>query len=177
MARQTLKGIPRGKKRKDELFYAHALTRLFEHIASIVDRHRGLVEQYYGESKMVRVIEKLQVEADVQGGIILDTWSDERSVNRKVTDIKSYAFYFIVQSFLPPQRGFARIPRMNSPALGGADNSRHCPEDEGIGMKELDALLSEIAVMLGKWSLYSRFLALQCEISIYIRYPITWALC
>ena len=32
-------------------------------------------------------------------------------------------------------------------------------------MKEVDGLLSEIAIMLGRWSLYSRFLAAKCKVS------------
>lgn len=163
-ARQTLKEVPGEKGREDGFFYANALTKLFEHIAVIVDGHRGLVERYYGEGKMVRVIERLQVEADVQGGIILDLWSDERRVDRKLTDIKSYPFSFIVQSFLHAQKGLTGTPRMNSPALGGGTNAR-VSEDEGVDMKEVDGLLSEIAVMLGKWSMFSRFLAMQCKVS------------
>lgn len=67
-----------------DFFYANAMTRLFEHIASIVEQHGGLVERHYGSGRMVRVVERLQVEADTQGGIIIDTFTDERSVDRKV---------------------------------------------------------------------------------------------
>ncbi|KAJ5739912.1 hypothetical protein N7533_012696 [Penicillium manginii] len=138
-------------------FYANTLTKLFEHIAQIIDGHGGLVERHYGPRKMGRVIERLQIEADVQGGIILDTWSDERHVDRKLMDIKSYAFTFLVQSFLPAQRPGQQ--HSNSPAPG-ADPT---PEDEGVDMKEIDGLLSEMAIMLGRWSLYCRFLADTCN--------------
>ncbi|KAI0125680.1 COG4 transport protein-domain-containing protein [Xylariales sp. AK1849] len=160
-ARQTLKEVPGSQGRKDGFFYANALTKLFEHIAQIVEGHGGLVERHYGEGKMVRVIERLQMEADIQGGIILDSWSDERYVDRRLTDVKSYPFSFLVQSFLAPQKGLTGTPRTNSPALGGGTNARDS-EDEGVNMKEVDGLLSEIAVMLGRWSLYSRFLAGKC---------------
>ncbi|KAK3695302.1 hypothetical protein B0T22DRAFT_526867 [Podospora appendiculata] len=159
-----------GQGRKDGFFFANVLTRLFEHIAHIVDGHGSLVERHYGTGKMVKVIERLQMEADVQGGIILDSWSDERAVDRRLTDVKSYPFSFLVQSFLPPQRGFGGTPRVNSPALGGgggggggSNNDPRSSEDEGVNMKEVDGLLHEIAVMLGKWSLYSRFLAGKCR--------------
>ncbi|OLN88623.1 Calcium-transporting ATPase 1-like protein 1 [Colletotrichum chlorophyti] len=155
-ARSVLKEGPGAQARKEGFFYANALTRLFDHIARIVDGHGGLVERHYGSGKMVRVIERLQQEADVQGGIILDSWSDERDVDRRLKDVKSYPFSFLVQSFLPPQRG--GTPRMNSPAMGAGANPRNS-EDEGVDMKEVDGLLSEIAIMLGRWSLFSRFLA------------------
>ncbi|KAI0486505.1 COG4 transport protein-domain-containing protein [Xylaria cf. heliscus] len=161
-ARATLKEVPGGAGRKEGFFYANALTKLFEHIAQIVESHGGLVERHYGEGKMVKVIERLQMEADVQGGIILDSWSDDRNVNRRLTDVKSYPFSFLVQSFLPQQKTLGGTPRMNSPALGGGTNPRSS-EDEGVNMKEVDGLLNEISVMLGRWSLYTRFLAGKCK--------------
>ncbi|KAH8704747.1 COG4 transport protein-domain-containing protein [Talaromyces proteolyticus] len=147
---------------KDGYFYANALTKLFEHIAQIVDGHGGLVERHYGLGKMTRVIERLQVEADVQGGIIIDTWGDEKNVDRKLTDIKSYAFTFLVQSFLPAQRSTG-TPRTGSPANRDGGQAA-ASEDEGVDMKEVDSILNELAVMLGRWSLYSRFLADNCRV-------------
>lgn len=158
-ARATLKDTT---EKREGFFYASALTKLFEHIAQIVEGHGGLVERHYGTGKMVRVIERLQIEADVQGGIILDTWSDDRGIDRKLTDVKSYPFSFLVQSFLPqPPRG--GTPRVSSPAVGAGNNPRES-EDEGVNMKDVDGLLSEIAVMLGRWSLFTRFLAGKCRV-------------
>lgn len=158
------------KDAKDGIFYANALTKLFEHIARIVDGHGSLVERHYGSGKMVKVIERLQAEADVQGGIIIDSWSDERTVDRKLTDVKSYPFSFLVQSVLPLQRGVTGTSRVNSPALGSGSNTEaRNSEDEGVNMKEVDALLSEIAVMLGRWSLYSKFIAEKCKVGLPLR--------
>lgn len=155
-----------GGQKRDGFFYAGALTKLFEHVAEIVDGHGSVVERHYGVGKMVKVIERLQMEADVQGGIILDSWSEERSVDRRLTDVKSYPFSFLVQSFMPQQRGFGGTPRVNSPAVGGGTNDARNSEDEGVDMKEVDALLREIAVMLEKWSVYARFLARRCRVSL-----------
>ncbi|KAF4180236.1 hypothetical protein CNMCM7927_001368 [Aspergillus lentulus] len=156
-ARANLNAGTGGAQSKDGFFYANALTKLFEHIAQLIDGHGGLVERHYGPRKMNRVIERLQLEADLQGGIILDTWSDERHVDRKLTDIKSYAFTFLVQSFLPAQR--SATPRSSSPATRDGLPA----EDEGVDMKEIDGLLNEMAVMLGRWSLYCRFIAETCN--------------
>lgn len=82
-AREGMRGRGEGL---GDFWYANALSRLFEHIASIVEQHGGLVEKHYGEGRMIRVIERLQVEADTQGGIIVDTWGDERNIDRKVSD-------------------------------------------------------------------------------------------
>lgn len=163
-ARLNLNAGTGGNQRKDNYFYANALTKLFEHIAQIVESHQPLVEQHYGSGRMVKVIERLQVEADVQGGIILDTWSDERNVDRKLTDIKSYAFSFLVQSFLGSQKPAGNY-RSESPMKKDTIPAGRASEDEGVDMKEVDSLLGESAVMLGRWALYSRFLASKSPVS------------
>jgi hypothetical protein len=147
-------------QRSEPFFYGSTLTKLFEHIAQIVDGHEPLVERHYGPGMMAKVIERLQIEADVQGGIMLDTWRDERSVDRKLTDVKSYAFSFLVQSFLPAQKPSSGTPRSNSPA-----NAARTSEDEGVNMKDVDGLLGESALMLGRWALYTRFISDKCAVS------------
>ena len=164
-ARANLDAGTGGSRRKEGYFYANALTKLFEHIAQIVEHHGALVEQHYGAGRMIRVIERLQLEADIQGGIVLDTWSDERNIDRKLTDIKSYAFTFLVQSFLPAAPARSGTPRGGSPASRGATAEVQLREDEGVNMRDVDGFLSEIAVMLGRWSLYKRFIASKCKVS------------
>ena len=163
-ARSNLNAGTEGNRRREGFFYANALTKLFEHVAQIVEHHGGLVERHYGAGRMVKVIERLQLEADVQGGIILDTWSEERSVDRKLTDIRSYAFTFLVRSFLPSQPAKNSTPRALSPAKKGLGQGCHVREDEGVDMKEIDGILSEIAIMLERWSLYSKFIAAKCRV-------------
>jgi conserved oligomeric Golgi complex subunit 4 len=164
-ARANLNAGTGGAQGRDGFFYANALTKLFEHIAQIIDGHGPLVERHYGSGKMARVIERLQMEADVQGGIIIDTWCDEKNVDRKLTDIKSYAFTFLVQSFLPASRG-GIIPRTASPTSRDVTQAG-ITDDEGVDMKEIDGILNEIAVMLGRWSLYSQFLGEKCRVCVY----------
>lgn len=156
-ARSSLNAGSGGNQAKNELFYANAMTNLFEHIAQIIDSHGSLVSRHYGSGSMTRVIERLQVEADMQGRILLDTWSDDRKIDRQLTDIKSYAYTFLVQSFLPAQRA-GGTPRASSPANPATRRS----EDEGVDMKNIDAILNEMTLMLGKWSLYTRFISEKC---------------
>ncbi len=163
-ARANLNAGTGGNQRQEGFFYANALTKLFEHIAQIVEHHGGLVERHYGAGRMVKVIERLQLEADIQGGIVLDTWSDERSLDRKLTDIRSYAFTFLVQSFLPAQPARSGTPRAGSPSKRGPAAESQAREDEGVNMKEIDGILSEIAIMLGRWSLYSSFITAKCKV-------------
>lgn len=148
-------------QRAEPPFYGSVLTKLFEHIAQIVDGHEPLVQQHYGPGMMAKVIERLQIEADVQGGIVLDTWHEERNIDRKLTDIKSYAFSFLVQSFLQAQQPPTGTPRSSSPAAAPVRTS----EDEGVDMKDVDGLLGESALMLGRYALYARFISDKCASS------------
>ena len=163
-ARANLHAGTGANQRKEALFYANALTKLFEHVAQIVEHHGGLVERHYGAGRMVRVIERLQLEADVQGGIILDTWSDERGIDRRLMDIRSYAFTFLVQSFLPAPPARSSTPRAGSPANRTSTAETQACDDDRLDMKAIDGFLSEIALMLGRWSLYTRFIAAKCKV-------------
>ena len=146
-------------------FYANAITRLFEHIAGIVEQHSPLVERHYGKGKMGRVIARVQREADLQGGIILDAWGEERQVDRRITETKSYAFTFLVQSFLPNARNQGVPGRTASPAAGAAGGGQMAQgESEGADVKEVDMLLLEIGAMLSRWSLYCRFMARKFQV-------------
>lgn len=163
-ARARLQTIP-GTVHRDGFFFVNALTKLFEHIAQVVDGHSPLVERHYGAGTMIKVMERLHSEADIQGGIILDTWSEERAIDRKLTDVKSYAFSFLVQSFLPNQKHAAGTPRVQSPAVGVTANGVQNHEEDDIDMREIDQILNETGTMLGRWSLYVRFTAARSSVS------------
>lgn len=163
-ARARLQSTP-GTGQKDGFFYANALTKLFEHIAQVVDGHSPLVERHYGIGTMIKVMQRLHSEADVQGGIILDTWSEERSVDRKLTDVKSYPYSFLLQSFMATQRSNAPA-RVNSPVVSATANGRVSQDEEGVDMKEVDQVLNEMGTMLGRWSLYLRFISSRAIVSL-----------
>ncbi|KPM45213.1 hypothetical protein AK830_g1355 [Neonectria ditissima] len=145
-ARETLKKADFNSK--DPFSYANCFTKLFEHIAQIVDSHSGLVTQHYGAGQMVKVIEKLQAEADVQGGIILDAWTDSRAVERVLSDIRSYPFVFLARSMLTGRQGLA---------------VETDDDHTSVDVRVMDELLSEMTAMLERWSFYSRFIARQCQ--------------
>ncbi|KAK6340619.1 hypothetical protein TWF696_008944 [Orbilia brochopaga] len=151
----------RGRKNDGPLYYAASLSSLFEYMAGVVERHTPLVERHYGVGRMVKVIDKLQIEVDTQGGIVIDSFWEERTIGRKLSDIKSYAFSFLVQSFLSGPAGSSGTPRSGSPRPGALSGTR-TSEDDGVDVKEIDGHLSELVVMLSRWSLYSRFIARKC---------------
>lgn len=163
-ARASLNASTEPGLRQNNLFFADALIKLFEHIAQIVEDHGAIVEAHYGVGRMVRVIERLQLEADVQGGIIIDTWSEERSIDRRLTDIRSYAFTFLVQSFLPGAPTKSGTPRAGSPVSKGVASDIYAPDEGLVDMKAMDMVLNEMAMILGRWSLYKKFIAFKCKV-------------
>ncbi|CVK91198.1 related to conserved oligomeric golgi complex component 4 [Fusarium mangiferae] len=152
-ARSALTRPHEERGRHDDLFYANNLARLLEHIAQIIDSHSGLVERHYGADKVVQVIERPQKEADIQGGIILDTWNEERSVARMMADIKSYPFSFLSKSMMPFQRGINFALRGNEPSK----------DEFNLDVKKVEGLLGEMTSMLKSWSLYKRFITSKCK--------------
>ncbi|KAF5565988.1 conserved oligomeric golgi complex component 4 [Fusarium napiforme] len=153
IARSTLRGPHKERGRQKDLFYANNLTRLLEHIVQIINSHSGLVERHYGADKVVKVIERLQKEADIQGGVILDLWNNERAVDRMMADIKSYPFSFLSKSMMPVQRGI-------SFALRGNEMKK---DEFVLEVKHVERLFEEMTTMLRSWSLYKRFIASKCK--------------
>lgn len=146
---------------ENSLFYGITMTRLFENIAAIVNQHAPIVERHYGKGRMVKVLDKVQDEADSQGGLIIDTYWDERAVARLLNEIQGYSFPHLVSSFAMNsavsrnQQG----RRAGSPALdnNGTPASRRS-EEEAVDLKSVGELTQEASVMMNRWSLYRKFL-------------------
>lgn len=64
--------------------HAGLLTRLFETIAMVIDRQEAMVDSTYGPGRMLRVIQRLQREADIQSSIILNSFTEKQQLQRKV---------------------------------------------------------------------------------------------
>lgn len=147
---------------ESSLFYGIAMTRLFENIAAIVNQHAPIVERHYGKGRMVKVLDRVQDEADSQGGLIVDTYWDERSVARVLTDIQAYPFPHLVNSFaMNAASGRAtQVRRAGSPALDYGQNSPvgRRSEEETVDLKTVGELTREASVMMNRWSLYRKFL-------------------
>jgi len=69
------------------LYYITALTALFESIALIVDQHQPIVDKYYGNGKMDNVVTRLIQECDRVVKSTLDSFEEERAMQRKVGPI------------------------------------------------------------------------------------------
>ncbi|ESK88432.1 intra-golgi transport-related protein [Moniliophthora roreri MCA 2997] len=124
---------PVSAKTSSPLYFITTLTALFESVAMIVDQHQPVVEKYYGTGKMKQVVERLLQECDrvVKGAI--ERWEEERSMARKLLDVQT-----------------ASQSRRQNPNL--------LPDEDLMDPREVDKLLIEMSGMVGRWSLFKRFL-------------------
>ncbi|ANB12421.1 Cog4p [Sugiyamaella lignohabitans] len=143
------------------MIYGFAMSRLFENIASIVEKHTPIVEKHYGTGRMARVVDSIQNVADSQGGLIIDTFWDEQRINKVVSEVKSYAYSYLVSSFTSSGR-MAGAARSGSPSLDAQYQPRRS-EDEGVDLKQVAGFVNEMSVMLNRWNLYCNFLAVRWD--------------
>lgn len=162
--------------------FSSLLTPLFEQIAHIISQHQPVVEKYYGQGRMLPVAEVLQEECDRQACSILENWSEERRMAKKLSDARLHRFTFLssLSSVAPSllsqnQSGnstplnFANAP-LNIKALNASlrqvtsstsvpqASAATGPEDETVDPREIDAVLTELGQISGRWELYRRFL-------------------
>lgn len=141
-----------GFKATSSTYFADALTRLFEHIAVIIDQHQPLVEAHYGRGKMLRVIQRLQEESDVESGIILDKFVQTRQIEAKLVEIQSL--------------NIAKIRSSTANWSAGAPvSSSHTPKpvaesanSQLVDPRQLDQNLVELALVSQRSALFHRFI-------------------
>ncbi|RKO91852.1 COG4 transport protein-domain-containing protein [Blyttiomyces helicus] len=118
-------------------FYAGLLTRLFETIALVVDRQESMVEAAYGPGRMLRVIQRLQREGDIQSSIILESFGERYQLQRKLGEINRFE------------------------GSGGRRNNTAPKPESTIDPRELDAILGEIAIISQRAQQFDRFLRVR----------------
>ncbi|KAI0075820.1 COG4-domain-containing protein [Panus rudis PR-1116 ss-1] len=133
---------PASAKTSSPLYYITALTALFESIAMIVDQHQPVVEKYYGPGKMTSVLERLLQEADRVVKDLIEGWEEERSVKRKLSEASSTSFHTL--------SGPTQI-RKTASQMSTSD-------EDTVDPREIDKVLTEVAGMAGRWSLFRKFL-------------------
>lgn len=66
------------------MYYLTQLTSLLEAIAHIIDQHQPVVEKYYGNGRMRKVVRRLVEESDRVLRGLVEGWEEERRVGRLV---------------------------------------------------------------------------------------------
>ncbi|XP_025115796.1 conserved oligomeric Golgi complex subunit 4-like isoform X2 [Pomacea canaliculata] len=119
---------PENDKRAAVLF-ADTITLLFEGIARVVEIHQPLVETYYGPGRLFGMLQILQKECDRQARKVIEEFKSQRKYDALVRQVQ--------QSMLLQQKQTA---------------------GERLDPRELDVILSEIALISARAELYMRFM-------------------
>ncbi|KAJ2827656.1 Golgi transport complex subunit 4, partial [Coemansia furcata] len=124
--------------------YSIRLTRLFEVIAVVIDNHFPLVETHYGPGRMIRVIQRLQMEGTKRAAMVLDFFEDERHIKRRIAQI---------------QQADITQTRAKSYALAVAD---HRSKNEDVvsdhDFKDITDILGELVLIERQIAMFSRFM-------------------
>ncbi|KAI9145979.1 COG4 transport protein-domain-containing protein [Paraphysoderma sedebokerense] len=120
---------------QEHSFHIGLLTRLFENIASLIDNQSPIIESHYGPGSTIRLIQRLHREAEVQAQIIIDSWMEKRQFQRRVSEI--------------PKKG----KRSTDPG-----HARLSSTDNTSDVRDLDIILTELALTSQRYQLYSRFI-------------------
>lgn len=70
------------------MVFEDVFTRVFEMVANVIEKQKPFLDKVYGSGKIMRLIQRLQRETDVQTCIMIDTFLDKKQVQRKLVEIK-----------------------------------------------------------------------------------------
>ncbi|KAJ2061583.1 Golgi transport complex subunit 4 [Coemansia sp. S146] len=123
--------------------YAVRLTRLFEVIAVVIDNHFPLVETHYGPGRMIRVIQRLQMEGTKRAALVLDFFEDERHIKRRIAQIQQ-----------------ADTSQIRAKSYAQAADHRSKSEDvvSDHDFKDITDILGELVLIERQIAMFSRFM-------------------
>ncbi|KAL1916355.1 uncharacterized protein VTP21DRAFT_5972 [Calcarisporiella thermophila] len=125
-----------GGSQRGPMFYSEVLTSLFESVALLIDHHHPIVEKHYGAGRMLRVMQRIEEEVDVQSRLVLDSFVDERQLQRKINEINN-------ENSLQRRIGSVRRP---------------APVESQMDPRELEVNLNELTMVSQKTHLFYRFM-------------------
>lgn len=145
--------------------HATLLTKLFEHLALLIDQHQPLVDKFYGDGDFAKgVMPGLQDECDRLGNRVCDAWFEERNVQRKLNEAKSYVFTYVASIGKTSKNssnqrgpgGFSIPGRPSTPSI--VDTQQQDGEME-VDTREVDRIIGELAAIAARWGTYRLFLS------------------
>ncbi|AET38329.1 Golgi transport complex subunit COG4 Ecym_2616 [Eremothecium cymbalariae DBVPG len=146
LAEQSRK-IMMGQIDKPHMFFSQALLHLFKTVSTIINDHSKIITKSYGAQNMVYVMDKIQKEADLQAGLIWDTFMDTRRMDKLLDGIKIW----------DESRGQWNKQQHFQQGSGHYSAEQDLP----CTLNELSLLVSEYSAILQNWSMYCRFFALM----------------
>lgn len=135
--------------------FARALFHLFRIVSTIINDHSKIISSCYGVNHMIHVMEKVEKEADLQGGLVLDMFTETRKVDRFVKEITEW---FSKRESIDNQDEKNNIDSDDDTRYDSDDiNDNEENNSTVIGANELSNLVNEFSEMLKTWSMYAKF--------------------
>ncbi|KAM6500763.1 COG4 transport domain containing protein [Amanita muscaria] len=126
--------ISTGASAISSTYHTTALAMLLENIAIVVHQHQPIVDKYYGSGKMKPVLTTLLDECDDIIENLLEKWEREKFANLKLPELLEQTTRLLtLQSF----------------------HQETIPFD----LRDLDKIVSDLAIMVCRWSLFKSFIA------------------
>lgn len=119
--------------------FADTLTLLFENFARVLEVNQPIIENYYGNGRLIQLFEILQRECDREVKRLLVEFQKNRQIARRMQQINEYSRPTGQQT-----HGHFRKPSGNS--------------IEKLNAKDIDALLGEITIIHARAELYVKFM-------------------
>lgn len=121
---------------------------------------------------MLPVAAKLQEECDRQAKAILSQWEEERRPSRRIQETQRYRYPHLAALAALPQTaqpaGVAALKRPYQQLSRQGTQTTLAPaaaEEEAVDPRDIDALLTELSQISGRWQLYRRFLYGRLSVS------------
>ncbi|SCU83214.1 LADA_0C10198g1_1 [Lachancea dasiensis] len=124
--------IMTGAAPNNTTFYAKALLLLFRIVSTVINGHSKLISEVYGKQHMVHIMAKMQREADMQAGLVLDSFVEARGIDEVLQSIAKFE---------------------------KASASTEASEVEPPSMARVSNLINEHSMFLQNWSMYCRLFA------------------
>lgn len=159
--------IMTGETKRSGVF-AQALLHLFKIVSTIINDHSKIISSCYGMHYMVHVMEKVEKEADLQAGLILDVFAETRKMDRIVKEITDWNdkemtdFDDHTNAYANDEDG--NYDETNYENIeGDNENDNNSDDNDGdlVDVGDLSNLINEFSHMLQNWSMYSRFFSVR----------------
>ncbi|EDO14557.1 hypothetical protein Kpol_284p4 [Vanderwaltozyma polyspora DSM 70294] len=142
-------------------FYSQVLLHLFKIVSTIINEHSKIIAGSYGKHHMSHIMEKVQKEADLQAGLILDIFMETKNLNHLVSDINEWNQL---------QQKIAQRDSLRRKNLNYNQNDNYQSDDDlaneisdipDISINDISILINEFSQILQNWSMYSRFYSVR----------------
>ncbi|CCE64936.1 hypothetical protein TPHA_0J01140 [Tetrapisispora phaffii CBS 4417] len=133
-------------------FFSQVLLHLFKLVSTVINEHSKVITVSYNLTYMTNVMEKVEKEAELQAGLVLDTFAESKKLTRTVKEIKEW------------QR--LQMKKNNRKLNGDSSDSEDSDAEsmdgvQMISVNNISLLINEFSQILQNWSMYTRFFSVR----------------